>query len=101
MINGSNVTVEPRGPLIGRGEIHKQQLVISKSAFKAYLNEIQVSAHEFEEATLKSNLLLRSDKQRLGSGWKNSMKTPPIPVYIFKTEFPAEIIDAAAQAPST
>jgi len=94
VVSDNGVVSEPRTALVARGEIHNNMLYISKSAFKAYLSELQVSSREFEFAMKESGTLTFDDKQRLSKGWKG-VNTPPVFVYGFKTEIPEDILSGA------
>jgi hypothetical protein len=93
ILNEDRVMSEPRTGLVGRIEIHNQMQYISKTEFKKYLSELQVSMREFEFALKNEGVMFCAGKKhRLTSGWKAGMHTAPIMVYGFKSEIPEEII---------
>ena len=94
VVSENGVVSEPRTALVARGEIQNSMLYISKSAFKAYLSQLQVSSREFEFAMKEEGVLVFDDKQRLSKGWKG-VNTPPVFVYGFKTEIPDDILSDA------
>lgn len=94
VVSENGVISEPRTSLIARGEVHNHMLYISKSSFKAYLSEMQISSKEFEFAMKESGTLVFDDKQRLSKGWKG-VNTPPVFVYGFKTEIPEDILSGS------
>jgi hypothetical protein len=96
ILNTDRVVSEPHGPLVGRGEIHNDTLIISKTAFKKHLAEIQVSLREFEFATKKSGVLIKQDKLRLSTGWKGGVTTPPVAVYCFKSDAVGELVSGSS-----
>jgi hypothetical protein len=83
--------------LVGRVEVHNQISYISKTSFKAFLAEKHVSSSEFEHALAGLNVLVECNKQRLSTGWRAGMSTPPIAVYGFKSEIPQELLDNASE----
>jgi hypothetical protein len=85
------VVSEPRMALVGRIEVHKQRQMFSKTALNKFLNEKRVSSKEFVRGMEKEGML-SIGKQRLSTGWKAGMVTPPIPVYIINTPIPEEIL---------
>ena len=91
VVSENGVVTEPRTALVARGEVHNHMLYISKSAFKAFLSERQVSSREFEFAMREGGTLVFDDKQRLSKGWRG-VNTPPVFVYGFKTEIPEDIL---------
>lgn len=92
-INDNKVTSEPRGPLIGRSEIHSQMRYVSKTSLRKHLAEIQVSSRQFETNLKAEGILTFSGKKRLGTGWPNGADIGPVAVYGFKAEFPEELVD--------
>lgn len=94
ILDGDRVTSEPKNKsIVGRIEVHNQMQYISKTEFKKYLQELQVSAREFEVGLAEEGVLVAMPKQRLSSGWKAGMSAPPISVYAFKSELPDELIE--------
>jgi len=79
------VTTEPYGSLlVGRIESTTQRVYISKSEFKKFLAEKQISTREFEVTLEKEGILIGTEKKRLSSGWRaGTGATPPITVYVF------------------
>ena len=91
-LNEDKVVTEPRNALMGRVESSTQRVYISKTEFKKFLSEKQVSSREFEVTLEKEGILIGSEKKRLSSGWKaGTGATPPIMVYAF-----ASILDVPA-----
>ena len=92
VLNDGKVVSEPRMSLVGRAEVHNEMMYVSKTAFKTYLAERNVSTQEFEFAMNRDKILAYNGKQRLSSGWKAGISSPPIHVYGFKSEFPEELL---------
>jgi hypothetical protein len=97
VLNDGKVVVEPRNALVGRVEVHNQISYVSKTAFKAFLAEKHISSNEFEHALTGLNILVECNKQRLSTGWRAGMSTPPIAVYGFKSEIPQELLNNASE----
>ena len=97
VLNDGKVVVEPRNALVGRVEVHNQISYISKTSFKTFLAEKHISSSEFEHALTGLNILVECNKQRLSTGWRAGMSTPPIAVYGFKSEIPQELLDNASE----
>jgi hypothetical protein len=97
VLDDGKVLVEPRNALIGRVEVHNQISYISKTAFRVFLAERHISSREFEHALAGRKLLVECDKQRLSTGWRAGMTTPPIAVFGFRSEIPPEILLSAAE----
>jgi hypothetical protein len=93
-VSESGVIAEPRTALVARGEVHTQMLYVSKTAFKSFLSELQVSSKEFEYALKDCGMLVFDDKQRLSKGWRG-VYTPPVFVYGFKTEIPEDLLNGS------
>jgi hypothetical protein len=93
--DANRVVSEPRTSLVGRIEVHKQRQMFAKTAFNKFLSEKKVSSKEFIKAMEKDGVLT-VDKQRLSTGWKAGMVTPPIPVYVINTPIPEELLKADA-----
>ena len=91
-VSENGVIAEPRTALVARGEVHNQMLYVSKTAFKSFLSELQVSSKEFEYALKDCGMLVFDDKQRLSKGWRG-VNTPPVFVYGFKTEIPEDLLN--------
>ena len=96
VMKDGRVTSEPRMELVGRAEVDEGMRYISKTIFKQFLAERQVSVREFEFAMQKENILTFNSKKRLASGWKAGTNGPGIYVYGFKTD-PKELIDESAE----
>jgi hypothetical protein len=77
--------------------VHTGMQYVSKTVFRRYLNELQISSREFEFAARDEKVLTFVGKQRLSNGWKAGMSTPPLAVYGFKTDIPEEILLAASK----
>ena len=93
ILNDDRVVSEPRTALIGKIEVHNQVQYISKTAFRAYLSELQVSSNEFETALGNSRDGTFAEKKvRLTSGWKDGMKTNPIACYSFSTALTEDLL---------
>ena len=97
VMDDGKVLVEPRNALVGRVEVHNQVSYISKTSFRVFLAERHVSTREFEHALTGSKLLVECNKQRLSTGWRAGMSTPPIAVYGFKSQIPPEILISATE----
>ena len=97
VLDDGKVLVEPRNALVGRVEVHNQISYISKTSFRVFLAERHVSTREFEHALTGSKLLVECNKQRLSTGWRAGMSTPPIAVYAFKSQIPPEILISATE----
>jgi len=78
-------TYEPR-QLIGRIEVDTGMYYVSRTEFKKYLAELNISARQFELVMKTDKVLLGVEKKRLGAGWKGGATFHPIWVYAFKTE---------------
>lgn len=75
-------------PFVARSEVHNSMQYISKSAFKKFLAEKQVSSGEFERAM--KNHGLSKTRQRLSTGWGTGLHDNPIGVYAIKCQLPEE-----------
>ena len=73
---------------VARSEVHNSMQYISKSAFKKFLAEKQVSSGEFERA-MKNHGLSKA-RQRLSNGWGTGLHDNPIGVYAIKCQLPEE-----------
>lgn len=92
-INDNRVVTEPRGPLIGRSEIHTQMRYVSKTALRKHLAEIQISSRQLETVLKAEGVLTFTGKKRLGTGWPNGADIGAVAVYGFQSEIPEEVID--------
>ena len=97
VLNDGKVLTEPRNALVGRVEVHNQISYVSKTAFKTFLAEKHVSSREFEHALTGLNTLVECNKQRLSTGWRAGMSTPPVAVYGFKYDIPPELLENASE----
>ncbi len=81
VLDNGRVIKEPFHSLVARKEVGGTYYV-SKTEFKKYLAELQVSAREFEENMTNEKVLTFTGKQRLANGW-SGMTSSPIAVYGF------------------
>lgn len=77
VIDDGRVTTEPRMELAIRVDVAKKRCYIVKTAFKVYLNELQISTREFEFAVKEMNILKGTAKIRMSTGWKSGMGAAP------------------------
>jgi hypothetical protein len=83
-IKEGKVTDEPRGKLVARVSTDEPTRV-SKEAFKEYLHKKKITPREFEKAMLESgDMLDKSAKKHLETGWKPTTTTKASNVYLFK-----------------
>jgi hypothetical protein len=94
IFNDGRVVSEPRNEIVGRIEATEDMIYISKTAFRRFLAQLQISGDEFEKAIEKDGLLIGRKKMRLSSGWKTGLRTPPIHTYVFKVDLPDDVINA-------
>lgn len=78
-------TYEPR-QLIGRIDVNTGMYYVSRTEFKKYLAELNISARQFEMVMKAEKILVGAEKKRLGAGWKGGSTFHPIWVYAFKTD---------------
>jgi len=71
--------------LIGRIEMDTNTYYITRSIFKKFLAERNISASKFEMIAKKENLLIGSDRKRLGSGWKGGASFQAVWTYVFRS----------------
>jgi hypothetical protein len=83
ILDNGRIISEPRGPLICRIEAADNIQYVSTTAFERYLSEKHISREDFEKAAKAEGLLRTRTKQRLSTGWKAGMTTPPIALYAF------------------
>ena len=76
VLKDGKVTMEPRGPIVGRIVSEDNLLQISKTDFKKYLAERQISSREFEFEMRDKGLLVDDKKGRLTTGWKSARSGP-------------------------
>jgi hypothetical protein len=88
VLKDGKVTMEPRGQIVGRIVSDENLLQVSKTDFKKYLNERQISSREFEFEMREKNVLVDDKKGRLTTGWKTAIHVDPAYLYWFKTELP-------------
>ena len=80
-------------PVVARSEIYDSIHYVSKTAFKKFLNEKNVSSREFEEA-MKSHGL-KVDRERItnnSGGWGKGLYNNAIGVYIIRSKLPEELL---------
>lgn len=98
IMKGNHVTSEPRNKVMARSEIHSGMLFISKSEFKRFLSEKQISSRDFEKALIAQGVLVFNDKMRLTAGWKAGMQLAALACYGFKLDLPNDVIRAALKS---
>jgi len=86
VIKNSKVTMEPRGQIVARICSDEHLLQISKSEFKKFLAEKNISTREFEFEMRNNKILVDDKKGRLTTGWKSAIQVDPAYLYWFKTE---------------
>ena len=86
VIKNNNVTMEPRGQIVARICSDEHLLQVSKSEFKRFLAEKQISPREFEFEMKGKKILIDDKKGRLTTGWKSAIQVDPAYLYWFKTE---------------
>ena len=96
VIKDGKVTMEPRGAIVARIVSEQNLLQVSKTDFKKYLNERQISSREFEFEMRAQNILTDDKKGRLTTGWKTSISVDPTHLYWFKTQIPEEWLDTGS-----
>jgi hypothetical protein len=84
-IKSGNVVMDPRGPLLIRSVIENNALMVSRPAFRKYLNDLQVSQGQFTLAMRKLGALIDEKKVRMGAGWKDATAEINTMCYIFDT----------------
>ena len=91
VIKEGKVVMEPRGGIVARVDTDKSLLQVSKSAFKQYLTEKNISFREFEKDMQERKILDPDHKKgRLTTGWKNAVAVDSTWLYWFKTQIPPE-----------
>lgn len=93
ILDNGKVLAEPYNNLVGRTEVHNGMRYISKTEFKRFLAEYQVSVRQFELVLKAEGILAYNGKQRLSTGWRAGQNTPPIAVYGFKMDLIDDVID--------
>ena len=86
VIKDEKVTMEPRGQIVARICSDDNLLQISKSEFKKFLAERQISPREFEFEMKDKKILVDDKKGRLTTGWKSAIQVDPAYLYWFRTE---------------
>jgi hypothetical protein len=86
VIKDHKVTMEPRGQIVARICSDEHLLQISKSEFKKFLAEKNISTREFEFEMRNNKILVDDKKGRLTTGWKSAIQVDPAYLYWFKTE---------------
>jgi hypothetical protein len=93
-IKDGRVTDEPRGKLVARVAMDEPTRV-SKEAFKEYLHKKKITPREFERAMLESgDMLDKSAKKHLETGWKPTTTTKAANVYLFKNSMEFMDVDS-------
>jgi hypothetical protein len=90
VLKDGKVSMEPRGQLVGRIVSEESLLQVSKSEFKKFLAERQVSLREFEFDMREKKILFDDKKGRLTTGWKSAISVDPAYCYWFRTSIPEE-----------
>ena len=93
VLKDGKVTMEPRGQIVGRIVSEEGLLQVSKTEFKKFLAERQVSLREFEFDMREKKILVDDKKGRLTTGWKSAISVDPAYLYWFKTEIPSELFN--------
>lgn len=93
VMRGPSLVKEPRGALMARADLESGVLQVSKSEFKKYLNEYNVSTREFELEMKERGLLLDIKKARLASGWKGAIQSDPAMLYWFKHDAASDLLE--------
>jgi hypothetical protein len=93
VLKDGKVTMEPRGQLVGRIVSEEGLLQVSKTEFKKFLAERQVSLREFEFDMREKKILVDDKKGRLTTGWKSAISVDPAYLYWFKTEIPSDLFN--------
>jgi hypothetical protein len=95
VLKDGKVAMEPRGQIVGRIVSEENLMQISKSEFKKYLAERQISSREFEFEMREKKLLIDDKKGRLTTGWKSAVHVDPAYLYWFRTELPDDFFNDA------
>lgn len=93
VLKDGRVAMEPRGQIVGRIVSDENLLQVSKTDFKKYLAERQISTREFEFEMRENKQLIDDKKGRLTTGWKSAVQVDPAYLYWFKTELPEDFFD--------
>ena len=86
VLKDDRVTMEPRGQIVARISSNDNLLQVSKSEFKKFLAERQISPREFEFEMRNKNILIDDKKGRLTTGWRSAIQIDPAYLYWFRTE---------------
>ena len=84
VIKDGKVSMEPRGQIVGRIVSEDNLLQVSKTDFKKYLAERQISSREFEFDMRQKKILIDDKKGRLTTGWKTAIHVDPAYLYWFR-----------------
>lgn len=95
VIKDGKVAMEPRGQIVGRIVSDENLMQVSKTDFKKYLAERQISSREFEFEMREKNMLIDDKKGRLTTGWKSAVHVDPAYLYWFKTDLPDDFFTDA------
>jgi len=98
VLKDGKIAMEPRGQIVGRIVSEENLMQISKTDFKKYLAERQISSREFEFEMREKKLLIDDKKGRLTTGWKSAVHVDPAYLYWFRTELPEDFFNDAGQA---
>jgi hypothetical protein len=93
VLKDGRVAMEPRGQIVGRIVSDENLLQVSKTDFKKYLAERQISTREFEFEMRENKQLIDDKKGRLTTGWKSAVQVDPAYLYWFRTELPEDFFD--------
>lgn len=93
VIKDGKVSMEPRGQIVGRIVSEDSLLQVSKTDFKKYLAERQISSREFEFDMRQKKILIDDKKGRLTTGWKTAIHVDPAYLYWFKMPPPDGFFD--------
>ena len=93
IIKDGKVTLEPRNSILARIESEKNLVQVSKTEFKKYLTQRQISVREFEFDMREKNILFDDKKGRLTTGWKSAISLDPAYLYWFKTPVAEDLLD--------
>ena len=74
IMNDGRVITDPRGPLLIRAEMDTGKIFITKSDFRQYLIESNISTNEFVFQMKAMNVHVEDKKTRIGAGWKDGLK---------------------------
>ena len=99
ILNDGQVISEPRGPIVGRIEVHNSLQYISKSEFQGYLASpgLQISSTAAEKAWLAQGVLKEVKRHRLTTGWKQGTHQAAVACYVFNTEgLPEDYLDKSS-----